>query len=171
MVNSNYFNNFGNRRGDFMTFEQIVTYIITPLIAGLVAILGVIKWVIPRIVDSYLKRQEKLSEVEIEVKKSTQEDKRLALEYSRTEATEAQRMLGEIISDLQKAKEKDDDFLRTTVFSFERRLTAVETKTRLLIDLLTKGLLTVEEAPADDFEAWKKSKVDEKLGGSGNDQA
>lgn len=144
-----------------MSFEQIVTYIITPLIAGLVAILGVIKWVIPRIVDSYLKRQEKLSEAEIEAKKSTQEEKRLALEYSRTEATESNRMLGEIISDLQKAKEKDDDFLRSTVFNFERRLTAVETKNRLLIDLLTKGLLTVEESPEDDFESWKKNKVDE----------
>src|SRR5688572_954295 len=43
-----------NRRGDFMTFEQIVTYIIAPVIAAIAAGWGVVKWVIPRIVDAKL---------------------------------------------------------------------------------------------------------------------
>jgi hypothetical protein len=158
-----------SRNGYSMTpesdwLEKLVTYVLAPLVAGGVAIWGTVKWVIPKVVDSYLRRQEKLSEAEIEerreARKSTQEEKRLALEYSKTEATEAQRMLAEIISDLQAAKSKDDDFIRSTVFSFERRLTAAETKTRLLVDLLNRGIISADDTPAGDYETWKKQKLE-----------
>lgn len=172
-----------------MTWPEIVTYIIAPTLTGLAAIWTVVKVIIPRMVEARLEDQRKRTDAEIEEKKDTREftqaEKRLVLDYAKTEATEAQRMFGEIISDLQQAKERGDNFVRTTVFDgldkiktnadyipvlrqevkdFERRLTELETKHRLLIDLLTAGLVTLDQ-PLGNYDSWKKSKLE----GQGHD--
>jgi len=140
-----------------MSFEQIVTYIITPLIAALVGLIGVFKWVLPKFVDARLTEQK-------EVREHRQKLEALQTEYHKAEAETTYQMMGSLLEKSQEKEDKANEFIRATVFNgiqdIAKRLARVETRQRLLSNLITGGQLTEDDEPTGDYDTWK-SKLNE----------
>jgi hypothetical protein len=99
-----------NREGDFMTFEQIVTYIIAPLIAGGAAVWGLVRWVIPKLVDAKITEQK-------DVREHRQKMDALQTEYLKAEAETTYQMMGSLLENSQAKEDKANDFFRTLFFN------------------------------------------------------
>lgn len=158
-----------------MTFEQIVTYIITPVIAAIVAGWGVVKWVIPRIVDAKL-------EGDKEAREHNQRSASLEQLSRLSDSAASHQVVAELLANSQDNEQRANEFIRTIVFNgiqdISRRLAQLENRQSLLTNLITGGKLE-EDEPIGDYEAWKRSKVDEpnqqsskpSSRGGGNDEA
>jgi hypothetical protein len=164
-----------NRRGDFMTFEQIVTYVIAPLLAAGAAIWALVKVVIPRIIEARL-------EGEKDTREYSQKKEQLEQLSRLSDTAASQQVVAELLANSQDKEEKANEFIRTIVFNtldkiktdsahipgliaeikeHSKRITDLETSQRLLRNLITGGLPADEEEPKDDYEAWRKRKLDE----------
>lgn len=142
--------------------SQVVTYIISALIAILASVGSFVKWGLPKIVEAQLaqrqatfdaqleqqrkdtearlEEQRKRLEAEIEEKRDNrefgQEEKKLEISLRQAEATEALKMLGDIVTQQQADKEKADEFIRRNVTkemaNFLKALKALEQKTEAI---------------------------------------
>jgi hypothetical protein len=143
-----------NRRGDFMTFEQIVTYIIAPVIAAIAAGWGVVKWVIPRIVDAKL-------EGEKDTRGYSQKKETLEQLSRLSNSAASHQVVAELLANSQDKEEKANEFIRTIVHNgiqdIAKRLAQLENRQSLLTNLITGGKL--DEEPIGDYETWKKYKL------------
>jgi hypothetical protein len=166
---------YGNREGDFMSFEQIVTYIIAPIVAAIIGGIGLVKVVIPRIIEARL-------EGEKDTREYTQKKEQLEQLSRLSDNAASQQVVTELLVASQEKEEKANEFIRTTVFNgldkiktdtnhiplllgeikeFNKRITGLETRQRLLSNLITGGGVIDADEPADDFEAWKRRKLDD----------
>lgn len=157
-----------------MSFEQIVTYIVAPLAAAGAAIWGLVKWVIPKFVDAKLTEQK-------DVREHRQKMDALQTEYLKAEAETTYQMMGSLLEKSQEKEDKANEFIRETVFNeirdLSRRFANLENRQQLLSNLITGGKVVEAEEPIGDYEAWKKSKLDDSnqppigVGSRSNDQA
>jgi hypothetical protein len=159
--------------GDFMTFEQIVTYIIAPLIAAGAAFWALVKIVIPRIIEARL-------EGEKDTREYSQKKDQLEQLSRLSDAAATHQVVAELLANSQDKEEKANEFVRTVVFNtldkiktdsahipgligeikeLSKRVTGLETRQRLLRNLIIGGIPEDEEEPADDYEAWRKRKL------------
>ena len=165
-----------------MTLPEIVTYIIAPTLAGLAAVWGLVKWVIPKIIEARL-------EGDKDTREHRQKMDALQTEYLKAESTSTHQMMGSLLEKSQDKEAKAYEFITNTVFNsldkiktdtnhipvlitenkaLQVQVNGLETRQRLLIDLITGGLITVkEDQGADEYETWKRNK----LGGQTNDPA
>lgn len=139
-----------------MTFEQIVTYIIAPLVAAIAAGWGVVKWVIPRIVDAKL-------EGDKEAREHNQKSASLEQLSRLSDSAASHQVVAELLANSQDKEEAANKFIRTIVYDgiqdIAKRLAQLENRQSLLTNLITGGKLD-EEGPIGDYESWKKSKID-----------
>lgn len=136
-----------------MSFEQIVTYIIAPIIAAIVAGLGVIKWVIPRIVDAKL-------EGEKDTRGYSQKKETLEQLSRLSNSAASHQVVAELLANSQDKEEKANEFIRTIVHNgiqdIAKRLAQLENRQSLLTNLITGGKL--DDEPIGDYDDWVKSK-------------
>jgi hypothetical protein len=163
----------GNRRGDFMTGPEIVTYIIAPVLAALGVIGGIIKYVIPRIIDARL-------EGDKDTREHRQKMDALQTEYLKAESESTHQMMGSLLEKSQDKEARAYEFVTNTVFNtldkiktdtnhipvlvneikeLSKRVHNLEISQRVFLNWLTGG--NPIDQPADDYETWKKSKLDE----------
>ena len=164
---------YGNRNGDLMTFEQVVTYVIAPLLAAGAAIWALVKVVIPKIIEARL-------EGERDTREYSQKKEQLEQLSRLSDTAASQQVVAELLANSQDKEEAANEFIRTIVFNtldkiktdsahipglmgeikeLSKRITGLETRQRLLRNLIT-GTID-EEEPRDDYEAWRKRKLDE----------
>lgn len=158
-----------------MTFEQIVTYIIAPLIGGGAAVWALVKVVIPRLIEARL-------EGEKDTREHSQKKEQLEQLSRLSDTAASHQVVAELLANSQDKEEKANEFIRTVVFNtldkiktdsahipvligeikeLSKRVTGLETRQRLLRNLIMGGLPADEEEPTDDYDAWRKRKLDE----------
>lgn len=169
-----------------MTFEQIVTYIIAPLIATGTAIWALIKVVIPRIIEARL-------EGEKDTREHSQKKEQLEQLSRLSDTAASHQVVAELLANSQDKEEKANEFIRTMFFNavdqiktnsahipgligeikeHSKRITGLETRQRMLINLITGGKAADDETPVGDYEAWRRRKVEsENLGNPANPQS
>ena len=138
-----------------MTLPEIVTYVIAPIIAAIAAGWGVVKWVIPRIVDAKLEG-EKDTRGYSQKKESLEQLSRLS------NSAASHQVVAELLAASQDKEEKANEFIRKIVFNeireLSRRFANLENRQRLLSNLITGGKLAEDEEPIGDYNAWAKNK-------------
>lgn len=138
-----------------MSFEQIVTYIVAPIIAAIMAGWGVVKWVIPRIVDAKLEG-EKDTRGYSQKKESLEQLSRLS------NSAASHQVVAELLAASQDKEEKANEFIRKIVFNeireLSRRFANLENRQRLLSNLITGGKQAEDEESTGDYDTWVKNK-------------
>lgn len=154
----------------FMTFEQAVTYVIAPLLAAAAAIWALVKVLIPRLIEARL-------EGEKDTREHRQKLDELQIEYHKAESESTHQMLGSLLEKSQDKEAKAYDFITSAVFNsldkiktdtnhiplvvseikaLQTQVNGLETRQRLLIDLITNGLITVGDS-TEDYDTWQKN--------------
>ncbi len=168
-----------------MTLPEIVTYIVAPLLAAGTAIWALVKVVIPRIIEAKL-------EGEKDTREYSQKKEQLEQLSRLSDTAASQQVVAELLANSQDKEEAANEFIRTIVFNtldkiktdsahipgligeikeLSKRITGLETRQRMIRNLITGGLGDAygpsasvpadEEEPIDDYEAWRKRKLDE----------
>lgn len=139
-----------------MTFEQIVTYIVAPLITAGAAIWALVKVVIPRIVEARL-------EGEKDTREYSQKSASLEQLSRLSDSAASHQVVAELLANSQDNEQRANEFIRTILLNgiqdISKRLAQLENRQSLLTNLITGGKLN-EEEPIGDYESWKKSKAD-----------
>lgn len=163
-------------KGDTVTFPEFVTYVILPALLGLG---GLIKSGFPRWLAAKLRGDES-------TRKHQQKIDELSQAFYHSEREVTNQAMASVVAAAQEEERKANDFVRTTVFNTldkiktdtvhvpglitevresgketNKRITGLETRQRMLINLITGGKLADEDEPTDDYEAWRKRKLDE----------
>lgn len=123
---------------------RVVIYVIVAIFGtggAIAGIWGLLKILIPRIIDTKLEQEKKRLDAELEEKKDkrefSQEERKIELSLRQAEATEAQRMLGDIVTQLQDSKEKSDQLIRNDVKEALARIEKIlDTIPKIQIDIL-----------------------------------
>jgi hypothetical protein len=158
-------------KGGFMTFEQIVTYVIAPLLAGAAAVWALVRVLIPRLIEARL-------EGEKDSREHRQKLDELQIEYHKAESESTHQMMGSLLEKSQEKEEKANEFNRTVVFNsldkiktdtnhipiliqeikiLQSQVNGLETRERLLIDLITHGLVATEDEPKEDYDTYQRN--------------
>lgn len=158
-----------------MSFEQIVTYIILPIIAGITAIWGTVKFIIPKVADRILKIIESRANAEIEGEKTTREYQQkmeqLEQSYLLSEASVAQQRMADLLEDSQgtlktiyfdgidkiKTDTSQIPLVIIEIKALQIRVDGLETRQRLLIGIITRDLAVGDDQSAEDYDTWKKN--------------
>lgn len=93
-----------------MTLPEIVTYIIAPILAGIAAVWGLIKWVIPRLVDAKIVEQK-------DTREHRQKMAELQTQYLKAEAETTYQMMGSLLENSQAKEDRANEFFRTLYFN------------------------------------------------------
>lgn len=151
-----------------MTFSEWVTYVILPALIGLG---GLIKSGFPKYLAARLRGDE-------ETRKHQQKIDELSHAYYHSEREVTNQALASVVATSQDKEEKANEFIRTVVFNsldkiktdtnhipilvgeikaLQSQVNGLETRQRLLIDLITGGLITVgDDQRTGDYDTWKK---------------
>lgn len=111
-----------------MTLPEIVTYIIAPVLAGLGVIGGIIKYVIPRIIDARL-------EGDKDTREHRQKMDELQTQYLKAESESTHQMMGSLLEKSQDKEAKAYEFITSTVFN---ALDIIKTNARMIPEMLTE---------------------------------
>lgn len=174
------------------TIGQVITYVLLAVFGTGGAIGGVwalVKVVVPRLVEARL-------EGEKDTREYSQKKEQLEQLSRLSDTAASQQVITELLVTSQEKEEKANEFVRTTVFNgldkiktetnhiplllneikeFSKRVTSLETRQRLLSNLITGGKVIEDDEEKDDFEAWKKRKLNDstepQMGSQTNDPA
>lgn len=111
-----------------MTLPEIVTYVIAPILGALGIIGGIVKYVIPRIIDARL-------EGDKDTREHRQKMDELQTQYLKAESDSTQQMMGSLLERSQDKEAKAYEFITNTVFNV---LDIIKTNARLIPEILTE---------------------------------